>query len=76
MEATCYTGEIARKVCNMILATGRNNGRYDSLIEGYKCKSVGFWKENGKWIAYDNTNGCCWVEEFPTRKAAVKWIEI
>jgi hypothetical protein len=27
-----------------------------------------------KWIAYDNTTGDCWVEEFKTRKEAKDWV--
>ena len=61
-----YEGEEAYKVCNMILA----NGGYSTPIEGYDVFSAGFWREGDKWIAYDNTSGDCWVEEFKTRREA------
>lgn len=65
-----YEGEEAYKVCNMILA----NGGYSTPIEGYDVFSAGFWREGDKWMAYDNTTGDCWVEEFKTRKEAKDWV--
>lgn len=67
--ATIYEGEEAYKVCNMILA----NGDFSTPIEGYEVFSAGFWREGDKWIAYDNTTGDCWVEEFKTRKEAKEY---
>ena len=64
-----YEGEEAYKVCNMILA----NGGYSTPIEGYDVFSAGFWREGDKWMAYDNTTGDCWVEEFKTRKEAKEY---
>ena len=48
--ATIYKGDEAAKVCNMILA----NEDYSTPIEGYDVCSSGYWRECGKWIAYDN----------------------
>ena len=79
---TIYIGTIAEKVCNLIL---RNEG-YSTPIEGYDVCSMGYWGERirivkgGKFkliirfVAYDNTTGDCWVEEFKTRKEAEAWI--
>lgn len=74
MGKTIYSGKVARDVCNMLLSNG-NDGSYETPIEGRECLSAGYWQEDGKWIAYDNTDGCCWVEEFKTRQAAVEWIK-
>ena len=31
-------------------------------------------KNGGVYVACDNTGGDCWVEEFETLEAAVKWL--
>lgn len=69
-----YKDETAEKVCKMILAT-ECDGVYDTPIEGFDHLSAGYWHENGKVIAYDNTDGCCWVEEFSTTGQALRWIK-
>ena len=68
---TIYKGEDAKRVCGMILA----NDNYDTPLKGYDHLSAGYWKEDGKWIAYDNTTGDCWVEEFETRRQAAQYAE-
>lgn len=32
---------------------------------------------NGKtvWVAYDNSDECCWAEDFDTLEKALKWIK-
>ena len=55
----------------MILA----NDNYDTPLKGFDHLSAGYWKEDGKWIAYDNTTGDCWVEEFETRRQAAQYAE-
>jgi hypothetical protein len=32
-----------------------------------------FPREQDVWVAYDNTSGDCWVEEFKTEKEAKKY---
>lgn len=27
-----------------------------------------------KWVAFDNTSGDCWVEEFDTKDECIDWI--
>lgn len=65
-----YTGQEAKKVCEAILS----NEDYDTPIPGYDHLSSGYWKECGKWIAYDNTTGDCWMEEFDTLKEAKQYV--
>jgi len=38
-----------------------------------KCK--GCFKENGIWIAFDNTTNNCWVEEFDNLNYAICWLD-
>lgn len=64
-----YTGEEAEKVCKMILA----NEDYSTPIEGYEVFSTGYWRECGKWVAYDNLDGECWMEEFKTKEEAMEY---
>lgn len=68
---TIYTGEDARTACERIL----ENIDYSMAITGYDSASAGYWEENGKWVAYDNTDGECWMEEFATEAEAKGWID-
>lgn len=41
----------------------------------YKYKgSFGIFREDNKFIAFDNNTGDCWVEEFETLKDAIEWL--
>lgn len=71
---TVYQGSVAQQACQAILAANSNNAmyhtKYDQPVEGINIKSAGFWEEDGKWIAYDNSTFDCWVEEFDNKKDA------
>ena len=71
---TVYQGSVAQQACHAILAANSNNAldhtKYDQPVEGINIKSAGFWEEDGKWIAYDNSSYDCWVEEFDNKKDA------
>lgn len=69
-DVTVYLDETAHKVCNLIL----DNEDYSDPIEGFESCSVGFWKEKGKWVAYDNATGNCWVEEFTDYDEMTNWL--
>jgi hypothetical protein len=44
-------------------------------LEGMKrINSKGFFKEENCWIAFDNENGDCYVEEFNTEELAIAWV--
>jgi hypothetical protein len=58
-----YIGEKAKEILRKILD--------DRNCE--KCQ--GFFAENNRWIAFDNKNGECYVEEFDTDTKAICWIE-
>ena len=66
-----YVGDFARTVCNYILK------HYDDAKEMYTefFGTTGVFQENGKWVAYDNTTGDCWVEEFKTKREAERWVD-
>ena len=72
---TVYQGSVAQQACQAILAANINNAlghtKYDQPVEGINIKSAGFWEEDGKWIAYDNSTYNCWVEEFDNMKDAM-----
>lgn len=69
MDVKLYVGDLARQTCNSIL----KDGNYTQSDFG-SARSKGYWKEDGRWIAYDNTTFDCWVEEFATRKEAKEWL--
>lgn len=67
---TLYTGDVAQKVCQAILA----NDDYTTPIEGYEVFSAGYWKDGKRYCAYDNRSGHCWVGEFTTLAKALAWV--
>ena len=34
----------------------------------------GLFQKDNKWVAFDNTTGDCWTEEFNTKKQAMKYL--
>ena len=66
------TGELAQSIAEDILSTpyNGNNGeiRYP---EPFVC---GYFKDTDKWVAFDNTDGYCWVEEYDTEEEAKDYI--
>lgn len=73
-----FKGQKAKEICEAIL--GANPGKTEDFtapMPDNLVYSAGYWKdeENGKWIAYDNTDHYCWVEEFETEKQAKSWVE-
>lgn len=59
--------EITEEVARQILESGEGDGKY---------RPYGlFWsKEDDKYVGLDNSDGCCWVEEFRTKRACIKWL--
>lgn len=67
MSKTTYLkGEEAQKVCNEIL----NSDNYQECHLG----AQGYWKEHDKYVAFDNTTGDCWMEEFTIEREARKFM--
>lgn len=76
----CYYGEVAQRICNYILThaieheSHREGQRgmllWDSWTEYPKPYVNGYFEEEGKWVAFDNTTGDCWVEDFDTEDQA------
>lgn len=66
-----YTGEEAKKILEEILANEKD-GHYP-LHEG----DTGYYGEahDQYFVAFDNTTGDCWVEEFSTEERAIHWIK-
>ena len=38
-----------------------------------KCR--GYFIDDNTWVAFDNTSGNCWVEEFKNEETAICWLE-
>ena len=66
-----YIGKEAQELIGPILESVDKEGRYP-LNEG----DCGYYKNaNGIYTAWDNTTGDCWVEDFKTKQAAIKWLD-
>lgn len=55
------------KTANTILQKNLKNRNYN------RCR--GYFLDRKVWIAFDNTNGNCWVEEFASEGMAICWLE-
>lgn len=58
-------GEKAHTICDEILSSPDYQKHPDAF---------GLWKEDKKWIAFDNRTCDCWIEEFTNKKDAMKWL--
>lgn len=57
----------AKRICNEILES-----------EDYQHTHLGasgYWYEQGRWVAFDNTDGNCWMEEFSKKKHAIAYAD-
>lgn len=68
-----YTGQLARNKHYETLASFDK----DKCIYTCNLGSAGYWydAEDEVWVAFDNEDGHCWVEEFRTEEAAKAWAE-
>lgn len=62
-------GEEAEKMCRKILDHWYIDGTYN-LFLGTK----GWFKDGKTYVAFDNTTGDCWIEEFSNEKSAERWL--
>lgn len=62
-------GDEAKDNCTQIL----NRMLDDSYVKGLD-DSIGLYYEKDRWIAYDNSTGDCWVEEFTDIREAYLWV--
>lgn len=63
------TGDVARRTLKSTL-------NEESLLKYPVSKyAFGYFRDDDKWIAFDNSTGDCWVEEFATKGQALKWIK-
>lgn len=64
-------GEAAKKMLNKMLDS------FDIKAINFKyspfCK--GLFKKAGAYVAFDNSTGECWTEEFESKKAAKKYLK-
>jgi hypothetical protein len=45
----------------------------DHAINEYP-KTKGYYPDKDRWVAFDNTTGNCWVEEFESEELALSWL--
>ena len=66
-----YEGKEALELVGQILESLNEKGRYP-LHSG----DMGYYKNaDGNWTAWDNSTADCWVEDFKTKQAAIKWLD-
>lgn len=64
-----YKGHQSLEILTDILSKVDNNGMYPQ-----HKGDAGYHKEGpNTWVAWDNSNGCCWVEEFKRKKDAIQY---
>ena len=67
IKMTIYTEEVAKAILFYLLAN-HQGGKYPAP---HVC---GIYFEENIWIAFDNSSGDCWVEEFEEMSEAYEWI--
>jgi len=53
---------------NAVIDSADREGHYRPFGKFYA-------KDGDVWIAVDNSTGCAWTEEFPTKKEAKEWLD-
>lgn len=66
-KSDCLTGAEARLVLHELLKMNAEEWK-----ENHRKK--GMYVGDLDYIAFDNTGGECWVEEFETKAEAVEWL--
>ena len=70
MDTVIYSGLEAHNKCKEIIAS-RHEGDINYPLH---MNTAGYWMaERGIYVAYDNSDGNCWMEEFRTLEAAKAW---
>lgn len=62
-------GKEAEETCRKILDQWYIDGTYN-LFLGIK----GWFKDGETYVAFDNTDGECWIEEFGSQMSAERWL--
>ena len=67
-------GKEAEKVLTKILDDREKETNNGVVSEKYPEPFVsGYYQEDKRWVAFDNTSGDCWVEDYPSEKSAAKY---
>ena len=48
--------------------------RLRNMMDFHTPRGLFLAKENGKWVAVDNSTGDVWTEEFPQKRQAIRWL--
>lgn len=70
MNTNILIGKIAEQVVFEIL---QSNNSQDGNFPAHTGAN-GYYIDNGVYVAFDNSTNDCWIEEFKTRKEALKWL--
>jgi hypothetical protein len=74
MQYPIYTGDEAReKVDHLLKSVGQPwRSQYQLRLPEDRC--CGYFHDGERWIAFDNRDGNCWVEEFRSEKRCLKYL--
>ncbi|HML73336.1 MAG TPA: hypothetical protein PKB02_02450 [Anaerohalosphaeraceae bacterium] len=69
-QQSVFFGLVAKIICDYILNNSKGTEAYVApWVAGYFQEGT-----DGRWVAFDNRTGSCWVEEFYTQEQAIDWI--
>ncbi|NPV00030.1 MAG: hypothetical protein HPY53_01495 [Brevinematales bacterium] len=63
-------GKEAKEYVEKALKYAEDHKGYGAEVYGYKA---GYYEEGKVYVAFDNTDNCCWVEEFKSPREAEQW---
>lgn len=62
------TGKEAQETLSAILSKDMATNQYPAPYV------TGYYADGQVWVAFDNRDGCCWVEEFSTERKAKEYV--
>lgn len=84
-KAMIFKGEKAKKICHAIQKSFDDahddhcrlyaQGIKTTFNQRYSPLGKGYFKDGTTWVAFDNSTGEFWIEEFKSKKKAKRWIK-
>lgn len=74
METRIYKGQEAERICQEII----DNYNWEAQKYYNHYGACGYFQdqETKHWVAFDNSTGDCWMEEFIGMSSAKRWISM
>lgn len=68
MKQEILTGEIAKELCGKLIQSDKECKDKSNFKKGY------FKEKHRNWVAFDNSKGDCWTEDFRNAEEALIWL--